>query len=371
MAMSERGLGANCELPGTTASSYLGTPQRPPPGGGFSLAAPPTSGISSSSPRTGSAPPSVEELAGFRSKFVDVSRIPPQHLGHIQKLLCSRHTVRQRETRTGPAAPAAVGAASTEDDLERAAVTTGEMESYMRKGLAKAELNERETLLADEAKSKAIASGEKDRQRIERRRRREIKRLEELKQQELRRAYITAFRSSGLSKQQRADAEDGAPERTAPPQDEKSSAINVCTKRLRQLYKDSAPPFAADPTELWERGVVLPPDRQMSPQRKALAVGLPNAEQLPKESYHEFATRLRRLYWQRKIDHDARNREEAFLAAQRPAAAAAHNHQPGFLATPGRADYDFTVRRLKHEVRFGPAAEWTPAPGPEERAAWR
>eukprot|EP01065_Artemidia_motanka_P022442 TRINITY_DN26641_c0_g1_i1.p1 TRINITY_DN26641_c0_g1~~TRINITY_DN26641_c0_g1_i1.p1 ORF type:complete len:361 (+),score=117.09 TRINITY_DN26641_c0_g1_i1:47-1129(+) len=308
------------------------------------------------------APPSVSDLAAFRSKFIDVAQLPESHLGHVHKLLASRHA----RARAGPRLEAEAVAAAHEDALQHACSSTVGAEQSQRAGLSRAQDHARAEIERAAALAAELASGARGRRKEERRRKREIRRLEALKQQELRRAYLAAFKRGG---------QQPATEQAAAPTDEEQrhiSDLNEATRRLRLLYSDSAPPFAADPADLWERGVVLPPDRQLSPQRKALAAGMPVAGQLPSESYHEFAARLRRSYWQTRIDREARAQEEAFLSAR---AGKAETAAPTCSQqAPGQPGYNYTLSRIRHELQHGPehggalAAELL---SPTQRRPWR
>jgi hypothetical protein len=59
---------------------------------------------------------------------------------------------------------------------------------------------------------------------------------------------------------------------------------------LRHAYAHSAPPFAADPEDLWKRGVIVPPDFQRGAQ------ATPAAIQLDLPAYHDFALAMRNKY---------------------------------------------------------------------------
>eukprot|EP01062_Namystynia_karyoxenos_P064167 TRINITY_DN57060_c0_g1_i1.p1 TRINITY_DN57060_c0_g1~~TRINITY_DN57060_c0_g1_i1.p1 ORF type:complete len:331 (+),score=84.60 TRINITY_DN57060_c0_g1_i1:77-1069(+) len=322
----------------------------------------------------GLAVPSVEELAGFRSKFVDVSRVPPASLGHLQQMLQSSYQRRQAARAASPeAAYAAVAADAAEERAAGVLSDLADEETLGRRLAGRTEESARAEIVEAERAARDIASGSKEKRRLARRRRKELRRLEELKQREFHRAWLAsrraAERGAPLPPPEPTPAEAAAMLAEVEEQRRRVTEVNTATRRLRMLYSDSAPPFPADPSELWARGVVLPPERQLSPQRKARAAGLEGAERLPAESYHEFATRLRRAYWQQRIDRDARDRESAFLAACDRAPEAP---PPALPLRPGQGEFTQALSRAQHELCHGPMEGWPPPPPTSsERPPWR
>ena len=84
------------------------------------------------------------------------------------------------------------------------------------------------------------------------------------------------------------DAPTSASARTASDVQARRDAVMV----LRQAYAHSSPQFAANPEDLWRRGVVVAPDAQVPPEHGH------SGEQIhvPIPAYHEFALRMRSQY---------------------------------------------------------------------------
>lgn len=85
-------------------------------------------------------------------------------------------------------------------------------------------------------------------------------------------------------------------------------------------------------------------------------------ETLPAESYHEYATRMRRTYWQQRFHRDAMERERAFLRGRATAGPDGADSPPPpprqppdpMLPPPGQPGFDYTFARAKYELEYGP-----------------
>lgn len=97
----------------------------------------------------------------------------------------------------------------------------------------------------------------------------------------------------------------------SPPRDRDANSVavwNQLTSVMRRAYEYAAPPFAADPEELWRRGVIVPPDLQSGagtlrssnrPFASDSAVAAEVDDMIQKLSlpaYHDFSMKVRQRY---------------------------------------------------------------------------
>ena len=121
---------------------------------------------------------------------------------------------------------------------------------------------------------------------LEERRRKKLKRLQRLKDKAIFHHFWTQHQAGGNTVQETQESKEARL---------KTQAVNI----MRKAFEYSAPPFAADPEDLWRRGITVAPDLQRNAMADNTKLDSPQAKiaaelQLP--PYHEFALKKRHEY---------------------------------------------------------------------------
>jgi hypothetical protein len=121
---------------------------------------------------------------------------------------------------------------------------------------------------------------------LEQRRRKKLKRLARQRDQAIFHGFWQQHQMRGNKVEETAEAKEVRL---------KNQAVNI----IRKGFEFSAPPFAADPEDLWRRGITVAPDLQRTAMTDTTKLDSPQAKiaaelQLP--PYHEFALRKRHEY---------------------------------------------------------------------------
>ena len=164
-----------------------------------------------------------------------------------------------------------------DEELARTIVVKSEEKAFDR--IAKLAAEQYETFREDAGTIASIRE-------LEKRRAKKLRRLQKLKEQAIFHAYWETHRERGTKIEETQEAREVRL---------RLQAVNI----VRKAYEYSAPPFAADPEDLWRRGITVAPDLQRNAMADPSRFDSPQAKiaaELQLAPYHEFALKARHHY---------------------------------------------------------------------------